>query len=308
MKPSKWLEQRKPMTIVAGFPGMGFVVLAADSEEGGGIAKSSVHKIATVDKGDAKLLIGGAGHGDFIDLAVQHADESITKNDNLKSIRQKLETIVTEIYSKRIDHYPEHERSDLEFGLLCALWSKKDTLPQLVRVRRSACLIRKAPEAIGIGTYLARYLIATLGDQVMDADQIVRLAAYVIGQAKKYVNGCGGATQVLAVGMSGEIHEMPESVISQHEMSTELVVEDVGKVIFYATDPMKTEFDGDKIREALDAGMSDFAGRFATKLISRLGLPPQLLLQHIEQASVKEVQSDPQPTTPDPSPQPPSQE
>jgi hypothetical protein len=130
------LEISRAMTIVAGFPGIGFVVLAADSEEGGGLAKSSVHKIALVDKGDSKCLIGGAGHGDFIDLAVQHADEQIPANADLKMIRLRLEKIVTDIYTQRIETYPEHQREQCEFHLLCALWSKKDLTkgPQLVAI------------------------------------------------------------------------------------------------------------------------------------------------------------------------------
>src|SRR4051812_10492822 len=79
------LEPTPRMTIVAGFPGLNFVVLAADSEEGGGIAKSSVHKIALIDKTNCKCLIGGAGHGDFIALAVQQAEEQIPATADIKT-------------------------------------------------------------------------------------------------------------------------------------------------------------------------------------------------------------------------------
>jgi hypothetical protein len=51
-------------------------------------------------------------------------------------------------------------------------------------VRRSAALLRKVPEAIGIGTHLARYLIATLSRPNMTIFQASRLAVYVIEQAK----------------------------------------------------------------------------------------------------------------------------
>lgn len=243
------------MTIVAGFPGPGFVVLAADSEEGGGIAKSSVHKIALIDKGSCKCLIGGAGHGDFIDLAVQQAEEQLSVTSDLKVMRNKLEAIVTEIYAKRIDYYPEHQRDDLTFELLCALWSKKDGAPVLVRVRRSASLVRNTPEAIGIGTYLARYLIATLGGtpSSSNAFQTLRLATYVIAQAKKYVSSCGGSTQVLSIGADGSVAEMPSQMTNQYELATSVLFEDIAKVVFYATDPLTTGFDGEKMKAALEA-------------------------------------------------------
>lgn len=267
------------MTIVAGFPLTGFVVLAADSEEGGGIAKSSVHKIAFVDKDNCKCLIGGAGHGDFIDLAVQHAEEQIPANADLKVMRQKLESIVTDIYANRIDRYPPHERDDLAFELLCALWSKKDKEPRLVRVRRSACLVRKTPEAIGIGTYLARYVIATLGSDEMQITQAIRLATYLIAQAKKYVTSCGGSTQVMVISADGQVVEVPTAMITQSELTTALFVEEIAKIVFYATDPLLTGFDGDKIREAIDHGIARWGEQLPMKFLTMSGLPPELLAQ-----------------------------
>jgi 20S proteasome alpha/beta subunit len=286
------------MTIVAGFPGTGFVVLAADSEEGGGLAKSSVHKIAVVDKGNCKCLIGGAGHGDFIDLAVQHVDEQLPVTADVKMARAKLEAVVTDIYAKRIDLYPEYQRDDLAFELLCAVWSKKDVQPQLVRVRRSACLRRKAPEAIGIGTYLARYLMATLGSPDMQLHQAVRLAIHIIAQAKKYVTSCGGSTQAMAIGADGHLIDLNQQLIAQYETATSLIVEDVAKVVFYATDPVLTGMDGEKMKTALEAGMAQWAAQLPFKLIGMMGLPPALITQH--QAAATSVNPEPtnQPSNP----------
>lgn len=290
------------MTIVAGFPNLTFVALAADSEEGGGeLAKSSVRKIAQIDKGDVKCLIGGAGNGDFIDLAVQHADEQFTSKLDRKAVGKKLEAIVTDIYANRIDKYPEHERDALWFELLCAVWVRRDTFPQLLRVRRSACLPRASPEVIGSGTYLARYLIATLGRPSMDPYQTIRLAAYVIGQAKRFVKGCGDQTQIMSIGADGTISEMPPVVVNQNDLSTSLFVEDLARVIFFATDPMTTQFDGDKIRKAIEAGIAEWASQLPTRLLERTGIPAQFLMQAAEQASeaARAAQSNPQLPMPD---------
>ena len=267
------------MTIVAGFPGTGFVVLAADSEEGGGLAKSSVHKIALVDKGNCKCLIGGAGHGDFIDLAVQQAEEQIPTTADTKVMRQKLESIVTDIYANRIERYPDYQRDDMGFELLCALWAKKDGTPKLARVRRSACLLRKTPEAIGIGTYLARYLIATLGSDNLSLTQTFRLATYLIEQVKKYVAHCGGSTQVMALTFDGTTLDVPAPLIAQSELTTSLILEDMSKLIFYATDPLTTGFDGDKMKTALEEGLTKWGEQLPVKFITKLGLPPELFVQ-----------------------------
>jgi 20S proteasome alpha/beta subunit len=276
LKPEPLLEKRRSMTVVAGFPGLTYVVLAADSEEGGGLAKSSVHKIAEVDKVDSKCLIGGAGHGDFIDLAVQHADEQIPAGADLKFLRQKLETIVTEIYTKRIETYPENQRDDLEFQLLCALWSKKDQAkgPKLVRVRRAASLLRKTPEVIGIGTYLARYLIATLGKPNPSPFEAVRLATYVIAQAKKFVTQCGGETQVMTLTADGSVLDMPKPIILQQEVMSSLFVENFSRILFYATDPISHDMDPDKMRAALEAGIAEFTSNMSNPavLLNALGV------------------------------------
>jgi 20S proteasome alpha/beta subunit len=279
------------MTIVAGFPGSNFVVLAADSEEGGGIAKSSVHKIAQIDKSTCKCLIGGAGNGDFIDLAVQHAEEQIPGAADIKTIRQRLENIVTDIYAKRIDAYPEHERNDLAFELLCAIWSKKDGTPRLLRVRRLASLIRRTPESIGIGTYLARYLIATLGSDQMTLPQAMRLAIHVIAQAKKHVAYCGGSTQAMALTSDGGVIDLLPPFITQYETATSLIVEDVAKVLFYATDPIMTGMDGAKLKAAIDVGMAQWATQLPQKLMEMIGLPPSLIAQQRAAAAASEAAS-----------------
>lgn len=266
------------MTIVAGFPSQGFVVLAADSEEGGGLSKSSVHKIALVDKGDCKCLIGGAGHGDFIDLAVQHAEDQIPVSADNKTIRTKLERIVTDIYAQRIDAFPEYQREQCDFALLCAMWSKRDQSkvgPQLIRVGRGVSLIRKVPEAIGIGTYLARYLMATLGEENLGVYQAIRLATYVIAQAKKYVAQCGGQTQVMLLSHDGNVLDVAPHLIAQHEMMSSLLVESFTKLLFYATDPVATDMDGDKMKATFEAGVAELTEKFQKPefLLKQMGIP-----------------------------------
>ena len=285
------------MTIVAGFPGNGFVVLAADSEEGGGIAKSSVHKIALVDKGNCKCLIGGAGHGDFIDLAVQHAEEQIPVTGDVKTIRQRLEAIVTDIYANRIANYHEHQQDDLSFELLCAVWSKKDGQPRLVRVRRSAALLKKTPEAIGSGTYLARYLFDTLGGSTdLNLFQAMRLLTHVIAQAKKYVSYCGGATQAVSIATDGRVIEVPENLINQYRLMDSAIVEDIARVVFYATDPIATEMNGEKIKLALEVGLAQWNARLLPKLFAAMGLPAALIAQQ-QQAAAAAKSPDVQPSS-----------
>ena len=116
------------MTIIAGFPITGWVVLGADAEEGGLFAKSSVEKIAVINGEDYKCLIGGAGDADFIDFAVQEAEQDLKASNipiTLEVLRLTLEKVVTEIYLSRIDPLPPHQQEDAHFDLLCALWTQE---------------------------------------------------------------------------------------------------------------------------------------------------------------------------------------
>jgi hypothetical protein len=157
------------MTIVAGFPTTGFVILGADSEENSGINKNAVRKIATIDLGTTKVLIGGAGPGRFIDLAVQQARRVITTTSTPDEIREHLEKIVTNIYCERIDRFPLRQQDRLDFDLLCASWVESAPSPrvQMFVVSRGVSLILNAPETIGVGSYLADYLVATLYPDVV---------------------------------------------------------------------------------------------------------------------------------------------
>src|SRR5947208_3269884 len=156
------LERGRDVTLIIGFPLAGYVVLGADGEEGGMIEKSAIRKISTVRHPTCVCVIGGAGHSDFIDLAVQHTREALQSPDDepmsLERLREILEGIVTAIYDERIDYLPGIQQQDAEFSLLCALWTKESAEAQLVKVGRRYCLIRSNPDVAGVGSYLARYL------------------------------------------------------------------------------------------------------------------------------------------------------
>lgn len=59
------------MTYVAGFKCLGGVVLCGDTMETYGDHKRYVEKLGVNDNPAFPLAIGGAGHGDLIDAAVQ---------------------------------------------------------------------------------------------------------------------------------------------------------------------------------------------------------------------------------------------
>lgn len=302
---SSQLERRRDVTIIAGFPASGFIVLGADAEEGGSYAKSSVKKIAIINESRYKCLIGGAGDGRFIDLAVQHAKTQLAELESpvtLDGIRQTLEDIVTDIYVERIETFPPSQQGELAFDLLCATWAESGLDTQLIYVTRSCSLIRTTADAIGKGAYLARYLIETLDVQhetPLFRRHAERLCAYLLGAVKAHVKDCGGASQVITLGPGGTIVEIPKIVVAEDESSTDIVMDHV-RFLFHWFDPVAWNFDLQKLDEVADT------------MIMRL---KRLLREH--HASLKQQSQPPsgpatQPVPPnsthDPKDRPPSQE
>jgi hypothetical protein len=119
----------------------------------------------------------------------------------------------------------------------------------------------------------------------MNIFQAMRLATYIIAQAKKYVSHCGGNTQAVSIGADGKILEVSDILINQYDLMNRAIVEDIAKVVFYATDPVATEMDGEKIKQALELGIAQWSKQFLPKLFAAVGLPLKLLLQQQQAAT-----------------------
>lgn len=251
-------ERRRDVTIIAGFPITGFVVLAADGEEGDDYEKASVSKIARIDENDYKCLVGGSGDGDWIDLAVQEASDALK---GLKSVptqqivRLTLEAAVTNIYLQRIDTLPQWEQQQAGFDLLCAIWTRESSRVDLVKVGRARSLVRLRPEVIGKGSYLARYLIQMLysESETLAVRHIERMCAYILARVKAHVKDCGGSSQIVRMGPDGRIYDVPQVVIDEDEQSTAVLMNRAMRLLFHWTDPIGWQGNEQKLAEVIDS-------------------------------------------------------
>ena len=296
------LERRRDVTIIAGFPVTGFVVLGADGEEGGDYEKAAVRKIATLKGPDYSCVVGGAGDGDFIDLAIQDAGEALKAIPRgavtSDAVRLALEEVVTDIYAHRLDSYPLEQQGDLQFQLLCAVWTKESGKAQLVKIGRSFSLIRTNPEALGKGSYLARYVIETLAlrETEMLGRHAERLCAYVLATVKAHVKDCGGTSLILVLNDAGEVREVPQYVITEDEKSSGIVMDRV-RGLFHWTDIIGWRGKQEHLEKVID----DIAGMI--KLEFRVHLAKH---RAVEVAEDQVRKSTLKPPTDDPKDQPPS--
>lgn len=241
------------MTLIVGFPIDHAVVLGADGEEGTDIHKASVRKIESLKGVGYQCWLAGAGDSNFIDLAIQEAREAIAELNppTLADIRETLEYVVTDIYTERIDKLPEREAERARFELLCANWVEKDQRAELVKVGRGYHLVRNRPDVLGMGDYLASYLIETLGQDIVTRRQAERLAVYILAKAKAHVQSCGGRTQLIYVSDNGKTEEVPQFVITEDEIASDVVMSGA-RFLFQWTDIIGWRGNLQKINEVVE--------------------------------------------------------
>jgi 20S proteasome alpha/beta subunit len=258
------------MTIVVGLPCNGGVVLGADSEEGTGIDKTSVQKVANLGGENYRCLIAGAGDGDFIDLAVQRIRSRLSSGLSQADMHTAMQDVVTDIHENQIDRYPEGERLDRGFDLLAATWVKGETA-KLVKVSRALSVIQDKPSTIGVGGYLARYILSTLAFPSPGIAAALRLAVYLLDQVKKHAAHCGGSSQVVYLADTGISEELAPLTLFQQEFNASSVMGMGAKWLFYLTDPWTFQWNQEL---AATTGVDNAAARIKESLRFLYQPPP----------------------------------
>lgn len=243
-------KRRAPVTIIAGFPSKRFVVLAADSQESYGYSKTYVTKIARIEWPEAKCLIGGAGGSEFIELAVQKLRELPAPPSTLTALRDSVGGVVGDIRRNELTTLAEDQREIYAPALLVAGWSKREGV-RLIEAEHSG-LFQDSPSAIGLGGYLARYLIDTYHLKLLDLYQTVRFAAYVLHEVEQYVQDCAGPSRIMWLDDHGGEGELSQEAIAQHELSSTTVIDAGARWLLHGVDPMAWDFDLAGVSHAVD--------------------------------------------------------
>lgn len=188
-------REAKRMTIVAGFSGAGGVILCADTQETvQGYAKREVEKIKTY-RGrkdyEYNLAIGGAGEsGPYIDALITELVTAINKihEYDLAAIDGAMKDCLPEFYAKHI--WPRTNPPSLETIVLvqrtegghAEMFHTSDTAVNYVSDN---------PICIGIGAYLAEYILKRSLAAGASMTHMLAVAAYMLHEVRENVDGCG---------------------------------------------------------------------------------------------------------------------
>jgi hypothetical protein len=185
------------LTIAAAFPCRDGLVICADTQEIiPGYVKTDTEKMRVMQGPLFNMVFTGAGDSDLIEMTVQEMDIALKKSKGSGEwdIRVALKSALLDVFNKHIlpdpDILPE-DRPELLIALQydAATLAYKTKGTKFRRLHSAAC--------VGRGIILAKSLIARLFDSKMPLSQGSLVALYVLNQTKRWVDGCGGKSDVL---------------------------------------------------------------------------------------------------------------
>jgi hypothetical protein len=197
------LPRSTRLTIAAGFICTDGIVICADTQETiPGYVKTHTQKMKLMRSPFFNIAFTGAGDGELIDMTVQEMDIALAREKPTTEwdIRQTLKKSLLDTFHAQIlcdpDILPEH-RPDLLIALQydAGTLLYKATGTKIFRLESSVC--------VGSGLLMAKSLIAQLFDPGMNLAQGSLVAMHVLNQAKRWVDGCGGNSDVLMLSNQG---------------------------------------------------------------------------------------------------------
>jgi 20S proteasome alpha/beta subunit len=196
------------MTIAIGLLCNEGLVVAADTEEVlGGYIKTSTEKMRVMEREGYKLTITGAGESDFIGCFCDELEEALDENEpkDIKAIYKVLRATQLQYFRNHLAPYssfPSDDRPnpDLLIGLHIKVGGPVigSTLFRTVLFKANGTVVKRIhkAECVGTGVVLARSLMDQFFDPELNLTQTGILAAFILRQAKRWAQYCGGNSDI----------------------------------------------------------------------------------------------------------------
>jgi hypothetical protein len=193
------------MTIAAGFPYQGGVLLCADTEQSSWAMTFNASKLAWFDYPGGKVGFAFSGNSVFAGSAVHKCKERLQTVPPERAFAELEKTLEKE-YRRHVLGHPDHATDlSLRYELLIAIWSELAGKTELYSAAQTAVLPVPSYECIGAGDVLAHYLIRPNFGSLMPENYVLSLAAYMLVNVKGYALGCGGPSQFLLIRDDGSL-------------------------------------------------------------------------------------------------------
>lgn len=212
--------QKKPMTLIVGIVSREMIVLAGESQftdPASGIVDYG-DKISIVPLYFGEFLLAQAGLADVTNSIVEIIKEKAKsiRDVDASTIKRIISESIHELKTgyldkEQIEHCKEHGGAQL----MAAFYAEKERRLHLSKIDVFGSGLTCPPEnqyycSIGVGRWLAEYLLSEVYDPPSDENLAAAAAIYTIKKVKDFHRGaCGGQTKVMMMGRLGGALDAP---------------------------------------------------------------------------------------------------
>lgn len=210
------------MTLVAALSGREGTILFADTQETvGNYGIKKIDKLASWDCKAFRLGIAGASdegtYSDMLQLEILSGVSSLAEFDEGQIIT-RLGEILTGFYSKHI--WPRTgEKPQIEYILV--VQPMPGGPPMVLHIAETAVnIVPEDNKTIGVGTYLADYLLNVLRFEIAGAEgmgNLCGLGVYIAKEVRENVEGIGSLDRIAMFRSDGSYDELSPSDILEIE-------------------------------------------------------------------------------------------
>jgi hypothetical protein len=184
--------------------------MCADTQETiSGLTKNNVCKFKFWRDEGLWVVITGAGDTELIETASQLVIEALRGDYTLgscwfsKELSHRIQDAVMAFFNTSLLPYPKDERPFVDLLIGISIHNERCEYETLFKA--SGTTVREidpgegslGAECLGLGLILAKSLIERLYGPFLNLDELLLTAAFIIFQAKRFVDGCGGETDLV---------------------------------------------------------------------------------------------------------------
>lgn len=239
------------MTIAAGFICMDGIVLCADTQETTGYTKNNTEKIRQWADDGLCIAIAGAGDTELIETIgerIQHAlvweysPKTLRMTDKVRDIIQQEMSSSFRRYIAPYAAFPRDDRPACDLLIVVAVKNEVNNYECLFKA--SGTTVRQIEfggDCVGSGLILAKSLMERFCNSFMDLDELTLAMCYVMFQTKKWVDGCGGNTDLIVASYQRDLFSgISSRDIELLEKQFELSEETINLLLTDLVNPNKT--------------------------------------------------------------------
>jgi hypothetical protein len=197
------------MTVIAGFPyanGEG-ILLCSDSEHTGAEEKRFRHKVLTSVSPIGTAAFAYTGHMLLARSAITKCARAMRDCSNTdRALFDVVSETLEQEYTEKILQVPKHSSDDSYwYGLVVALWSKKDAELSLYYADGLVMDLQERPVYSGSGGAVAECLMKNLYWTGIELRQLILSATYMLFRTKQSSAGVSGPSAFLTLRKDGSL-------------------------------------------------------------------------------------------------------